>query len=76
MSLTLTVCIFFSDQDPVDYVVPDLKNFITKSAWTKAEQMSQELHHKFPDGKKLPVAEREEIGLDFVDSVVDMFVSE
>ena len=63
-------------QEATIYVVPDLKNFIVDRAWAKAETMADDFHMAHPNPKKIPIKEREALGLQFVEEVVSMFVSE
>ena len=70
---------FFScsarQQDPVAYVVPDLKNFIKDSVWKQAERRSEELHVTHPNLKKMHVKDRETAGLQFAEQVVNLFIN-
>ena len=61
-------------QDPVIYVVPDLKNFILDKVWAEAEQMADAFHTTHPNPKKMHMKDREAAGLKFVESVVELFV--
>lgn len=62
-------------QDSPIFVVPDLKNFVKDEYLKKAEEIQAEVCSRAQTKQaKMTVAEKEKIGLQFVETVVDMFV--
>lgn len=61
-------------QDAPVYLVPDLKNFISPECLEEAERLQGKLLAEHPNVKEMSVAQREQLGLEYVDEVVNMFI--
>ena len=79
MRVTCNELLIIFSQDAPKFVVPDLKNFVDKLAFARAESMFkkvQEENQQKLDRGELNVKKREEIGLQIVAEVVDLFLQD